>query len=192
MGRKSSGKLSGASGPPPGARRSLGGATIAVGAVVVVLGGFLYWRQSPAGAPHAAETPPSAAVVAKPHVQETLPPLQFPTYALQRPHDVIRAAYRFAAEHPEVLTYVPCFCGCEAGGHRGNHDCFVRERAANGDVVAWDEHGMDCNLCIDIAWRSRQLLEEGKSVADIRVAIEREWGGRSLNKTPTPPVPRTE
>ena len=27
---------------------------------------------------------------------------------------------RFAAEHPEILSYVPCFCGCERAGHRGN------------------------------------------------------------------------
>ena len=39
---------------------------------------------------------------------------------------MVRAAYQFAAEHPEVLSYVPCFCGCERGGHRGNDDCFVK------------------------------------------------------------------
>ena len=70
-----------------------------------------------------------------------------PGYPLGRSPEVITAAYRFAAEHPEILTYVPCFCGCERGGHRGNEDCFVKARAANGDVTEWEEHGMECNVC---------------------------------------------
>ena len=48
----------------------------------------------------------------------------------------------FAAEHPEVLSYVPCYCGCERSGHRGNEDCFVTARDTNGDVTQWEPHGM--------------------------------------------------
>jgi hypothetical protein len=59
-----------------------------------------------------------------------------------RPPDVVRAAYLFAAEHPEILGYVPCYCGCERSGHRGNDDCFVSGRDANGDVTQWEPHGM--------------------------------------------------
>ncbi len=54
----------------------------------------------------------------------------------------MNAAYKFAAEHPEVLGYAPCYCGCERSGHRGNDDCFVAARAANGDVTEWEPHGM--------------------------------------------------
>ena len=32
-----------------------------------------------------------------------------------RPAGVVRTVYEFAARHPEVLHYVPCFCGCERG-----------------------------------------------------------------------------
>lgn len=190
MGRKSSAKSQGGVRPPSPPKRSSNRATIAIVVTVVAVGAFMYLRQESADAP-VASTTQSPASASKPHVQETLPPLNFPPYGLQRPNEVIRAAYRFAGEHPEVLSYVPCFCGCEAGGHSANHDCFVGQRAGNGDVVAWTEHGFDCTLCIDIATRSRQLFEQGKSVADIRVAIEREWGGRTMNKTPTPPVPRS-
>jgi len=56
--------------------------------------------------------------------------------------DVVRSAYKFAAEHPEVLSYVPCYCGCERAGHRGNEDCFVARRDEKGDVVEWEPHGM--------------------------------------------------
>ncbi len=118
-----------------------------------------------------------------------MPDLQFPAYPTSRPQEVVRAAYRFAAEHPEVLSYVPCFCGCERGGHRGNEDCFVRERAVNGDVIAWDDHGMECAICLDVADRSRKLFADGKSVVEIRSAIEKEFGGHGPSHTPTPQPP---
>ena len=60
--------------------------------------------------------PDAQPAVLKPHPQTDFPPLRLPGYALPRPAEVITAAYRFAAEHPEILTYVPCFCGCERSG----------------------------------------------------------------------------
>ncbi len=52
----------------------------------------------------------------------------------------VRDAYAFAVAHPEVLQYIPCYCGCEGVGHRSNRDCFVREMRADG-TVAYDLHG---------------------------------------------------
>ena len=97
-----------------------------------------------------------------PHKQANLPPIPFRGYAPPRPPDVVTAAFVFAAEHPEMTSYVPCFCGCQQGGHKGNHDCFVRSRAANGDVIEWEEHGVECAVCIDVATRSRQLHGVGR------------------------------
>jgi hypothetical protein len=124
-----------------------------------------------------------------PHTQSSYPPIPFQGYAPPRPAEVVTAAFQFAAEHPEVAAYVPCFCGCQQGGHKGNHDCFVRSRAANGDVLEWEPHGVECAVCIDVATRSRQLLASGASVSDIRAAIEREFGPSSPTMTPTPTPP---
>lgn len=124
-----------------------------------------------------------------PHQQATLPPVPFRGYAPPRPPEVVTAAYQFAAEHPEVLSYIPCFCGCQQAGHRGNHECFVRSRATNGDIIEWDEHGVECAVCIDVATRSRQMHASGASVEDIRAAIEREFGPSSPTMTPTPKPP---
>ncbi len=100
------------------------------------------------------------------------------------------AAYQFAAEHPEILSYIPCFCGCERAGHQGNTDCFVRSRAINGDVLEWDEHGVDCAVCLDVATRSRQMYSSGASVRDIRAAIDKEFGQLNPSaKMPTPHPP---
>jgi len=124
-----------------------------------------------------------------PHKQSSYPPIPFQGYAPPRPPEVVTAAFQFAAEHPEVASYVPCFCGCQQGGHKGNHDCFVRSRAANGDVIEWEPHGVECAVCIDVATRSRQLLSSGASVNDIRAAIEREFAASSPTMTPTPKPP---
>ena len=71
-----------------------------------------------------------------------LPLLPFVSGPPARPIEVVRAVYQFAAEHPEVASYVPCYCGCERAGHHGSEDCFVASRGANGDVESWEPHGM--------------------------------------------------
>jgi|SRR5215211_3977927 len=126
-----------------------------------------------------------------PRKHASLPPIPFQGYAPPRSAEVITAAYRFAADHPEILSYVPCFCGCERSGHGANHDCFVKQRAENGDVVAWDEHGVECAVCIDVANRSRQMFESGASVRDIRAAVDKEFGANAPGAhmpTPKPPA----
>jgi hypothetical protein len=146
----------------------------------------------PAAASTAA-TPPAPAQVLKPHTQKQYPPLALPGYPLGRSQDVIRAAYQFAAEHPEILTYVPCFCGCERSGHKGNEDCFVKARGANGDVTEWEPHGMECNVCIDVATQAMQMYSSGASVRDIRAAVEQKWAAQAAQShahTPTPEPPK--
>jgi hypothetical protein len=166
--------------------------------LAVIAGGLLYWRQ--AGATSASETAQTGAagprevaevpdVNKRPHQQAKYPRLEFPAYAMPRSAEVVTAAYRFAAEHPEVLSYVPCFCGCEHSGHRGNEDCFVKARDVNADVIEWQEHGMECAVCLDVAYKSMQMFAAGTSVRDIRTAIEREYAGRATNHTPTPAAP---
>src|SRR6478672_2814260 len=122
MGRKSSAKThsrsssADAAAPPPGPPKR--GASLRV--VVAVIGiaavvGIL------------VATRPGQSTTPRPDAQTASTPA--------RPPDVVRAAYLFAAEHPEILGYVPCYCGCERSGHRGNDDCFVATRDANGDVT---------------------------------------------------------
>jgi hypothetical protein len=82
-----------------------------------------------------AFTPPPAAYAGE------LPPLPFSPYPPARPPDVVRAVYSFAARHPEVLHYVPCFCGCQNAGHHDNDDCFIKSRDTTGRPT-WEPHGM--------------------------------------------------
>jgi hypothetical protein len=104
---------------------------------------------------------------------------------------VVQQVYEFAARHPEVLSYVPCYCGCERIGHTANHDCFVKSRAANGRITEWDAHGMGCAVCLDVGRKAMTMFNQGMSVSAIRAAIEREYGTHFPSHTPTPQPPKT-
>ena len=200
MGRKSGAKShvhsqSAAAGPPPSEPRRSKTPLLAVGIVIVLamVGLFAYTRSGPVAPPEQTAQAAPAAVIdpptyAKlgPRPQANLPPLPFQAYPPPRPMETVRAVYQFAAEHPEVLSYVPCFCGCERGGHRGNDDCFVKARNAQGDVTEWEPHGLDCAVCIDVANEAMQMTRSGASVRDIRAAIEKKWASASAGHTPTP------
>jgi hypothetical protein len=101
-------------------------------------------HRAPPTPPQASEIPRSARIplsqVPSGYTGQ-LAPLPISPYAAPRPPEVIRAIYTFAARHPEVLHYVPCFCGCQHSGHSGNDDCFIKGREPNGRPV-WDPHGM--------------------------------------------------
>ena len=103
---------------------------------------------APESATAAAGTAASPAASAAPQfTSEELEGLPMPPlpYVPQTagPADLMRQAYVFAARNPDVLDYVPCYCGCgQTDGHVGNTDCFVESRAPNGAVTEWDVHGM--------------------------------------------------
>ena len=69
-------------------------------------------------------------------------PLPLVSFAPARPMPVVEAVFHFAADHPEVLSRIPCFCGCENRGHKHNDDCFVAARDERGRVTAWEPHGI--------------------------------------------------
>ena len=119
----------------------------------------------------------------------TTPPLQNPGFAPSRPLDQVRALYEFAAQHPEVLGYVPCYCGCESNGHANNDTCFVKRRDAKGNVLEWEPHGFGCAVCIDVGREAMMMYRSGADVASIRASIERKWTPKFQTKTPTPMPP---
>ena len=96
-------------------------AVVSAGAAMAQIGG------RSVTAAHAALTPQKAH-------SGPLPGLPRVSYEPPRPWAVIQQVYEFAARHPEVLQFVPCYCGCERVGHTANHSCFVKSRAADGRV----------------------------------------------------------
>ena len=139
----------------------------------------------------AALTAPASA---RPDVQNNprflakdLPLLPMGVENAVRPLTVMHATFTFAARHPEVMKFVPCFCGCHRGGHQDNHDCFVSGRDAAGKVTTWEPHALECQVCVDVAYESLRLHNSGASVFAIRQAIEKKYANMAAtNHTPTP------
>jgi len=98
------------------------------------------------GSPPPQQTPPAAQASAPAPSSSSspsdLPPLPQVPFPAARPMPIVEAVFRFAAMHPEVLSRMPCFCGCEERGHRHNDDCFVAARDERGRVTAWEPHGI--------------------------------------------------
>jgi hypothetical protein len=155
MGSKKSPRRPPAAPEPPAPRRSrlpvvIGGTAVLLACVVMFV---LSRTDQPAPAPQAAvepapqsaaSTPPAPVEIPTEPPPMAAPPGPLPPLPMEpspRPPEMVRLAYEFAARHPDVLHYVPCFCGCENRGHRGNDDCFIQARDAEGRVT-WDPHGM--------------------------------------------------
>ena len=132
--------------------------------------------------------PPAGEPTPIPPAGAPLPPLPLVANLVPRAPQVIRDAYIFAAQNPQVLEYVPCFCGCETRGHKRNADCFVQSRNPDGSVREWDTHGMACIVCIDVARDAMQMRASGARVEDIRNAVESKYAAYE-RQTPTPLPP---
>jgi hypothetical protein len=112
--------------------RTLARLALVVGAVAG--GGAVVAAGQGAAKPAAPAARPAAPTV-------SMPPLPNPGFQPPRPLPVTQEVYRFAASHPEVLKFVPCYCGCGVEGHPHNESCFVKRRDAKGNVTEWDTHG---------------------------------------------------
>ena len=86
---------------------------------------------------------------------------------VQRAPQRVREAYQFAVANPDALKNVPCYCGCGALGHTSNFACFVKDALAK----VFDDHGLGCSLCIDIAGDVMRMTRDGRSPPDIRTTV---------------------
>lgn len=141
--------------------------------------GSLALASCTAGAADPTPTTNNAGLIASP--ARDLWPLQY-----RRAPAPVQEAYAFALAHPEVLHYVPCFCGCGvSSAHRDNYDCFVKTANGAGSYIL-DPHGFGCGGCVAIALEAKGMLAAGASVKAIRRAIDERWMGVGT-PTQTPP-----
>ena len=90
----------------------------------------------------------------------------------------VKQAYLYAAEHPDILQYIPCYCGCGSathnGGHQDNERCYVVERMANGWMVL-EPHGSQCGTCVGITLDTKTWLVAGVPLKEVRARIDAKW-----------------
>jgi len=67
---------------------------------------------------------------------------ELPDYVLNA-SEKVQETYVMAAQYPEALASVPCYCGCYAeDGHKSNLDCFVDSLGPDMQVTEWDSMGI--------------------------------------------------
>jgi len=86
----------------------------------------------------------------------------------------VQQAYQFAFSHPDVLSQIPCYCGCGSMGHTSNYACYVSGQNQDG-TVEFDTHALGCSICVDITQDTMRLLNEGKPVPEIRAYIDKTY-----------------
>ena len=108
--------------------------------------------------------------------------------AYVRSHPRVEEAYAYALARPDVIQWLPCYCGCVAMDHRSNLDCFFKPTAP-GTPLAFEEHASYCDVCVDTALMAKQMLGEGASLSAIRDRVDSTFGGRAPGTvTPLPPA----
>ena len=83
----------------------------------------------------------------------------------------VQQAYQFAVANPEIMTQIPCYCGCGAMGHTSNYACYVSAGQSDGSVV-YDAHALGCSICVDITLDTMRLTKEGETVQQIKTYID--------------------
>jgi hypothetical protein len=87
-----------------------------------------------------------------------------PILSSQRFLGVASRAYKVAAEIPDVMDSLYCYCNCMIhSGHKSLKTCYT------------NEHGANCGICIDQALRAYELHKEGKDILTIRKIIDKEF-----------------
>lgn len=102
---------------------------------------------------------------------------------VQSAPQVVQAAYQFAAANPEVLTELPCYCGCGGMGHTSNYSCYVAGENADGSLI-YDNHALGCSICVDITQDAMRMLDEGQPLTAIRSYIDQTYAAFGPSNMP--------
>jgi len=76
----------------------------------------------------------------------------------------VRAAYDWVRRFPEVCDGIYCVCDCKSMGHRSLLTCFESEQPEG------------CGACRELAVLVGNMASKGKTLAEIRVAVDEKFG----------------
>ena len=122
------------------------------GAAVVAIAAILILSSSTGGRRHPDPRPGITA-------EGVLAPASYAGY------DRIVRSYEAARQVPEVLDGLYCYCDCR---HHFNHRSLL--------TCFQSGHGASCDICLDEAWMAAEVHRQGKSLADIRRAVDAQFG----------------
>ena len=102
---------------------------------------------------------------------------------VQSAPEVVRTAYQFAVANPDVLAQLPCYCGCGGMGHTSNYACYVAGENSDG-TLTFDGHALGCSICVDITVDAMRMLDEGKSMPEIRTFVDQTYSAFGPSNMP--------
>jgi len=86
----------------------------------------------------------------------------------------VQQAYQFTVANPDVMSQIPCYCGCGSMGRTSTYSCYVSGEDANGKVN-YDTHALGCSICVDITQDTMRLLKQGKTVPEIKAYVDQTY-----------------
>lgn len=121
----------------------------------------------------------AAALLEKKYPDEDWEKYDFPSFVFTSA--AVETGYRIAVKVPELLgaanvsgkdTVIPCYCFCDAMGHKNLLYCFFKDGRPGG---RYDDHAAGCNICYGQAMLAFLWNEAGASHAEIIKGMERKF-----------------
>lgn len=153
MGKRKSNKQKKSGAGKPTNQKALKTASAFIAVIAIILIG-VYQYTKPSGRATASNPAP-----AKGQLIETRPVLSPALFTGKT-----ALAYEYAAEIPKVLDSLFCYCYCKKNNnHKNLLTCFT------------SQHGSKCDICINEVLYAHELYEDGLSLDEIVVAVDRKF-----------------
>lgn len=124
-------------------------------------------------------TEEAARLLDKKYPDEDWDAYRFPPFVFSS--ESVEVGYKIAVKEPELLgdpgiavkeESIPCYCFCDAMGHKNLLYCFWKEGKAGGE---FDDHAASCNICYGQAMLAFLWADLGADREEIRNGMEKKF-----------------
>jgi hypothetical protein len=137
----------------PGGRKTIRTVSAFVAVIVMVLSGVYIYTKPPGRATAPNPAPATGQLI---EIRPVLSPALFSGKK--------KLAYQYATEIPKVLDSLFCYCYCKKNhNHKNLLTCFT------------STHGSKCDICMDEVIYAHGLFEDGLSLDEIVVAVDKKF-----------------